>query len=151
MAAGVSKHQFREAMARLGAAVNVVTTAGPAGCCGYTATAVCSVSDSPATMLVCLNRASSMHGVFTENGVLCVNILSGDQRDLSVRFAGQDGTPMASRFADDRWTTMRTGAPAHRDALCVIDCRISAVHETGTHSVFFCDVLDIRINFVNDG
>ena len=35
---------FREAMSRLGAAVHVITTAGPAGKAGTTATAVCSVT-----------------------------------------------------------------------------------------------------------
>ena len=35
---------FREAMSRLGAAVHVITTAGPGGKAGATATAVCSVS-----------------------------------------------------------------------------------------------------------
>ena len=34
-------------MARLGAAVNVVTTDGPAGRYGFTASAVCSVTDDP--------------------------------------------------------------------------------------------------------
>lgn len=38
---------FRDAMVCLGAAVSVVTTDGPAGRLGMTATAVCSVSDSP--------------------------------------------------------------------------------------------------------
>src|SRR3981189_248751 len=47
---------FREAMSRLGAAVHVITTAGPAGKAGTTATAVCSVTDAPPTLLVCLNR-----------------------------------------------------------------------------------------------
>ena len=54
--ATVDAAQFREAMSRLGAAVHVVTTAGPAGRAGVTATAVVSVSDQPATLLVCLNR-----------------------------------------------------------------------------------------------
>ena len=48
----VDQAQFREAMSRLGAAVHVVTTAGPAGIAGFTATAVVSVSDQPATLLV---------------------------------------------------------------------------------------------------
>ena len=38
--------RFRDAMASLSAAVNVITTAGDAGRCGITATAVCSVTDS---------------------------------------------------------------------------------------------------------
>src|SRR3977135_409266 len=45
--ATVDPHLFREAMSRLGAAVHVVTTAGPAGKTGFTATAVCSGSDAP--------------------------------------------------------------------------------------------------------
>ncbi|EPA9912692.1 pyrimidine utilization flavin reductase protein F, partial [Cronobacter sakazakii] len=36
---------FRDAMSRLGAAVNIVTTDGPAGMAGFTASAVCSVTD----------------------------------------------------------------------------------------------------------
>src|SRR6516164_3844539 len=49
---------FREGMSRLGAAVHVITTAGPGGQAGATATAVCSVSDAPPMLLVCLNRRS---------------------------------------------------------------------------------------------
>ena len=45
-------------MARLGAAVNIITTDGPGGKRGFTASAVCSVTDSPPTLLVCLNRSS---------------------------------------------------------------------------------------------
>jgi len=52
---------FREAMSRLGAAVHVITTAGPGGKAGATATAVCSVSDAPPTLLMCLNRRSQTH------------------------------------------------------------------------------------------
>ena len=61
---------FREAMCRLGAAVHVVTTAGPGGKTGATATAVCSVSDAPPTLLMCLNRRSqcSEFGCQTETG-----------------------------------------------------------------------------------
>lgn len=38
---------FRNAMALLGGAVSVITTDGPAGRFGFTASAVCSVTDSP--------------------------------------------------------------------------------------------------------
>ena len=46
---GVEKQDFRNAMARLGAAVNIITTDGPAGRAGFTASAVCSVTDTPQT------------------------------------------------------------------------------------------------------
>ena len=50
------KASFRDAMAHVGAAVNIITTDGPAGRAGFTASAVCSVTDTPPTLLVCLNR-----------------------------------------------------------------------------------------------
>ncbi|KOR07023.1 flavin reductase, partial [Burkholderia cenocepacia] len=64
---------FRQAMAHLGAAVNVITTAGPHGRCGITASAVCSVTDAPPTLLVCLNRSSAMHATFERNRQVCIN------------------------------------------------------------------------------
>ena len=66
---------FREAMSRLGVAVHVVTSAGPAGKAGFTATAVCPVSDQPAMLLVCLNRRNNSAPLFSQNGVFCVNTL----------------------------------------------------------------------------
>ena len=66
---------FREAMSRLGAAVHVITTAGPGGKAGATATAVCSVSDAPPTLLMCLNRRSQTNPAVVENGVFCINTL----------------------------------------------------------------------------
>ena len=57
--ATVDQAQFRDAMSRLGAAVHVVTMDGKAGKTGFMATAVCSVSDAPPTILVCINRKST--------------------------------------------------------------------------------------------
>lgn len=54
------KQSFRDAMAHVGAAVNIITTDGPAGRAGFTASAVCSVTDAPPTLLVCLNRSASV-------------------------------------------------------------------------------------------
>ena len=62
-------------MSRLGAAVHVVTTAGLAGKTGFTATAVSSVTDQPAMLLVCVNRRSASAPVLMQNGVFCVNTL----------------------------------------------------------------------------
>lgn len=56
----IDSNQFRAAMSRLGAAVNIITTDGVAGRHGMTASAVCSVSGEPATLLGCINRASRL-------------------------------------------------------------------------------------------
>ncbi len=142
----VDKIQFRDAMAHIAAAVNVVTTDGAEGRCGYTCTAVCSVTDDPAIILVCLNRSSAMNEVFKQNGVFCINVLNNDQRHLSQQFAGTAGVAMQDRFADADWRRMPTGSPGHRQALCLIDCEIIEVKEVGTHSILFGRVIKIDVN-----
>lgn len=62
---------FRNAMAMLGGAVSVITTDGVAGRFGFTASAVCSVTDSPPTLLVCMNRSSHSNEHFKHNGTVC--------------------------------------------------------------------------------
>lgn len=44
------QQSFRDAMSKLAAAVNIITTEGPAGRAGFTASAVCSVTDEPPTL-----------------------------------------------------------------------------------------------------
>ena len=140
----VSRDDYRDAMARLGAAVNVITTAGIAGRRGFTASAVCSVSDMPPTLLVCVNRSHDSHSALLANRVMCVNTLSDGQSDVSDVFAGVDQKEGEARFEAGTWDAMSTGAPVLRDAVVSFDCRIVQSTEIGTHSVLFGEVEAIR-------
>jgi flavin reductase len=143
----VSRQDFRDGMARLGAAVNVVTTAGAGGRYGLTASAVCSVTDDPPTLLVCLNRTSQMNALVKANGVLCVNVLGAEQQELSRIFAGLTGiTEGSERFAAaGAWSALVTGAPVLAQSVVTFDCRVAEVVEKGTHSVVFCEVAAMRL------
>lgn len=143
--ATVESALFRDAMSRLGAAVHVVTTAGPAGKAGFTATAVAPVSDQPATLLVCLNRRSQCTPILRENGVLCVNTLRAGGDPVADLFAGRTGVPMAERFADTDWTTLSTGAPALPSAVIAFDCRVIEVKAVATHNVIIAGVVAIKL------
>lgn len=147
---GVTRQSYREAMARFGAAVSVVTTDGPGGRRGFTASAVCSVTDHPPTLLVCVNRLNDTHAVLLANGVLCVNTLAAGQEELSRRFGGAE-PDQAVRFAAGTWFTLGTGAPVLQGAVVSFDCRIAQVTEIGTHSVIFGEVQAIRHGSVHDG
>lgn len=146
----VERDEFREAMSRLGAAVNIITTDGPAGLHGLTASAVCSVTDDPPTLLVCVNRASNVHAALSANGVLCVNVLASRHQSLSNLF-GQGGIPVDERFAGAEWRRLTTGAPALADAVVSLDCTIAQITEMGTHSVFFCRVRAIALGARPEG
>lgn len=135
---------FREALSRLGAAVNIVTTDGPAGRHGLTASAVCSVSDSPPTILVCVNQSAGAHAYLLQNRVLCVNMLAGRHEALSNHF-GKRGVDVDQRFSGAQWKPLATGAPALVGAVASLDCEISDIKNVGTHSVIFCTVKHIEL------
>jgi flavin reductase len=137
--AEVASQTYRDAMACLGAAVSIVTTDGRAGRAGFTASAVCSVTDNPPTLLVCMNRGSSAYASVRSNGVVCVNVLSGRHEQLSRLFGG--GIPVDERFAAAKWSTLETGAPVLADCAVAFDCRIIDVANVDTHDVLFCRVV----------
>jgi flavin reductase len=137
--------QFREAMSRIGAAVHIITTDGKAGKAGFTATAVASVSDSPPTVLVCLNRKSQITPVMRENGVFCVNTLAASEEELANIFAGRSGHYMADRFQFGDWLKLETGAPALANAIAAVDCRVLEMKSVATHDIYFGEVAAIRL------
>ncbi|AAM86094.1 4-hydroxyphenylacetate 3-monooxygenase, reductase component [Yersinia pestis] len=134
---------FRDAMACLSAAVNIVTTDGPAGRCGITATAVCSVTDTPPTLIICINRNSAMNPVFQQNGCLCINVLNHQQEPMARHFAGMTGSSMEERFSWDIWNVGLLGQPLLRDTLASLEGVIEQVQTIGTHLVYLVHITQI--------
>lgn len=143
MPAGVSKTEFRNAMARVCAPVNIITTNGPAGRGGFTATAMCSVTDEPPTLLVCMNGSSTQAGLFLENKRFCVNVLTAGHQDLANLFAG-GSADMGARYAAANWVGMTGGTEALADAIVSFDCLLDDVRQVGTHHVFIGRVESLR-------
>jgi flavin reductase len=133
----VEQKAFREAMSRLGAAVHVITTDGSSGKTGFTATAVCSVSDSPPTLLVCLNRAATSMPILRSNGVFCVNTLRAGDELIADTFAGRTKVARESRFDTGEWSTLSTGAPALMSAGVAFDCRVIEIKAVASHDIYF--------------
>lgn len=145
----VAKNEFRDAMSQLCAAVNIVTTAGPAGRGGFTATAVCSLSDEPPSLLVCMRRSSAQSDLFIQNGHFCVNVLTGAQTNLAGFFANGK-MDMDSRYAAAEWSVLKTGSPVLKHALVNFDCDLETIHESGTHNIIVGRVVAIDIGSEND-
>ena len=139
---------FREGMSRMGAAVNLITSDGDAGRHGLVASAVCSVTDDPPTLLVCVNRNAFVHNRFLLNSVLCVNVLAAHHQELCGVFARY--VEGVDRFSYGQWLTLKTGSPVLADANVAFDCRIGSVLEQGSHSVLFCKIEEVHLPKVVD-
>ncbi|MFT5618881.1 MAG: flavin reductase [Arenicella sp.] len=137
---------FRAGMARLAGAVNIVASDGEFGKGGITATAVCSVSDTPPCLLVCVNTGNGLNSFIKANQHFSVNLLGTSHQELANRFAGFDKVAMSERFEKGDWETLTTGSPILTNSLVSFDCRLTGFQEMGTHTVMFGDVLNVKIN-----
>ncbi|MBA5726123.1 flavin reductase [Bombella favorum] len=135
---------FRNAMSRLGSPVVLVTTDGPAGPHGLTVSAITSVTDTPPTVLVCLNRGNQSHQAFLKNGQLGISILGKGHDKLAFAFANSEMTS-ADRFSHGTWKNGPLGSPLLEDALATLDCTIDDTHSIGTHDVLICRVHTITV------
>lgn len=131
---------FREAMSRVAGAVHVVATDGPAGRAGLTATAVTSVSDSPPSLIVCLNATSRTAGILKANGVFSVNTLAAAHVALARHFS-RSGLSMDERFAQGAWQAGAGGAPLLAGALARFAVKVVDLRQVGSHHVVVGEVL----------
>ncbi|ASW02653.1 4-hydroxyphenylacetate 3-monooxygenase, reductase component [Paraburkholderia aromaticivorans] len=146
-----TRKRFRDAMACLPAAVNIITTNGPGGRCGITASAVCSVTDAPPTMLVCINQASYVHDVLHRNRSVCINVLAAECQELARDFAGMTACSMDERFERHAWTGGASSAPVLADAIVSLEGAIVDIKTVGSHSVMFAQIRHIALRQDGDG
>jgi flavin reductase (DIM6/NTAB) family NADH-FMN oxidoreductase RutF len=137
---GIASSEFRDAMALLTTGVSIVATDGTHGMAGLTCSAICSVTDSPTTVLACVHARSSANALIKRNGVLAISCLGAGQRAVAELFAGFGKVPMPERFRRCDWHTLQTGAPCLAEAPMVLDCRLVSAQEIGTHSVLMAIV-----------
>lgn len=135
---------FKLAMRRLAATVNIVTSERDGVPFGITATAVTSLSMDPKSILVCINRSSSISSIIEERRIFCVNILADHHADVSRTFGGM--AKGADRFSVGKWRRSEEGIPYLNDAQACLFCTLDRLVTFGTHNVFFGSVGDIRLS-----
>ncbi|GAB4348374.1 MAG: flavin reductase [Flammeovirgaceae bacterium] len=141
----ISPEAYRLGMRKLAGAVTIITSNGEAGKGGFTATAVCSVSDNPPTVLVCINRKNESNELIKKNKVFAVNVLNHQQQELSNRFAGYDkDITLEQRLEKGNWKTLKTNSPILENSLVSFDCILSDWQEVATHSIAFGEVVAIH-------
>lgn len=141
---GVDAAAFRAGMSRLGGACTIITASHEGERGGLTATAVCSVSAEPPRLLVCVNRNVRAHQLIADSGQLGVNVLDACHEGLAKRFAGMvQGVVGGDRFLEGNWLSSPKGVPLLSDALVSFECRVIEETQSGTHSIFLCEVIDV--------
>src|SRR4051794_36700909 len=82
-------------MRNIASSVAVITTSQDGRQHGMTATAICSVSAEPATILIVVNRATRSHPIISAAGTFAVNVLADHQHEIGGRFSAKLDDPFA--------------------------------------------------------
>ncbi|WP_432761366.1 flavin reductase [Rhizobium mayense] len=137
---------YRDAMSRYAGHVQLVTTALGKERRGVTITAACSVSDDPATILICLNNSNAKNEIFFNSGIFALNALCAHHQKLADAFSGKTNLTNEERFAMGKFDTLVTGAPVLTDALAAFDCRVIEVKRASTHNIIFGEVVAVHFS-----
>lgn len=135
---------FRRALGNFATGVTVVTATAPNGKqVGVTANSFNSVSLDPALVLWSIDKRSGSYEVFEQASHFAVNILAGDQLDLSNHFA----RPNDDKFANVDYSEGAGKAPVLPNTSACFECEKFTIYEGGDHWILIGKV----VNFTDSG
>jgi len=136
---------MKEGMRRLASGVAVLSSCGLGNVRhAMTVSSVTSVSDSPASLLVCVHEQTVMHELLANLGdPFVINILSAAQQDISNLCAG--GDQGEGRFTLGDWQQGFDQQPYLADSLAVFFCRSAQMQSYGTHKIIVGEIKHVFV------
>ena len=134
---------FRRAMGRFATGVTTLTTRTRDVDYAMTVSALTSVSLDPMLLLVCVEREGRFHDAVLDAGSWGISVLSAPHRPTADWLATR-GRPLHGQL--DRVPHhygARTGVALLNDALSTFECRTTAVHPAGDHSIVVGEVVSV--------
>lgn len=130
---------FRKTMGKFATGVTVITTKIDGEVHGMTANAFMSVSLNPKLVVISIDEKAKMLDRIKQSKKFAVNILSENQKDLSMIFAGQIKEDREVKF------TELSGLPVLEGAVAQVTCDVVNSHVEGDHTLFIGKVNNIQI------
>ncbi|MCK1353266.1 flavin reductase [Bradyrhizobium sp. CW7] len=134
---------FRSVMRKLASSVVVITARSERQKNGLTATAMCSLSTDPQSILICVNKDASATEIILHSRCFAVNVLAESQQEIATLFSTPKLAP-ERRFSGACWHELKSGAPVLADALASLDCEVATHFQYGTHYVIVGRVLAMQ-------
>jgi flavin reductase len=135
------RRRLRDLMARFATGVSVVAARHGPFLAGMTANAIASISIDPPLMMASIARKAETHGAIVGSHAFAISILADDQQELAECFARPTTAEKLKGFCDAEWHEAETGSPVVDGALAFFDCRLSARHDGGDHTIFVGEIV----------
>jgi 3-hydroxy-9,10-secoandrosta-1,3,5(10)-triene-9,17-dione monooxygenase reductase component len=111
--------------------ITVITTMHDDMPVGFACQSFAALSLEPPLVLFCPTKTSRTWPLIERAGTFCVNVLSHEQRDVSMVF-GRSGD---DKFAAVDWSPAPSGAPVLNGVITWIDCTVENVVDGGDHHI----------------
>ena len=134
-------------MRGIAATVSVISSRDNLDKQAMTATSVASLSLEPPSMLVCVNKESSIHKIMKQGSSFCINVLNRDQKKIAeiCSIKGKE----EQRFDLGNWEEIE-GVPFNKDSQSNIFCVCEKLINHNTHTLFIGKVVKIINNESKD-
>jgi flavin reductase (DIM6/NTAB) family NADH-FMN oxidoreductase RutF len=139
---GIDQASFRQATGQFASGIVVVTTSSGHA---MTVSAFASVSLDPPLVLFCAEKIARFHDAVLAAGSWAVSILAEDA-EKTARWLATRGRPLEGQLEGlAHHPGPVTGAPVLEDALAVLECVTTAVHDGGDHSIVVGRVTGVAV------
>lgn len=139
----VERADFRRVAGRFASGIVVISTSLGGTGHAMTVTAFTSVSLEPLLVLFCAEKIARFHDAVLAAGTWAVSVLNEDS-EKTARWLATRGRPLEGQLdAFRHHPGTLTAAPILDDALAAMECRTTAVHDGGDHSIVVGEVLGV--------
>ena len=140
---GVDPAEFRLAAGRFPTGILVVSTSLNGVPHSMTVSAFTSVSLDPLLVLFCAEKIARFHEAVLAAGSWAVSVLDEDSEKIS-RWLATRGRPLDGQLDGVAYHPGPvTGAPILDSALSALECRTTAVHDGGDHTIVVGEVIGV--------
>jgi flavin reductase (DIM6/NTAB) family NADH-FMN oxidoreductase RutF len=140
---GVDPAEFRLAAGRFPTGILVVSTSLNGVPHSMTVSAFTSVSLDPLLVLFCAEKIARFHEAVLAAGSWAVSVLDEDSEKIS-RWLATRGRPLDGQLDGVAYHPGPvTGAPILDSALSALECRTTAVHDGGDHTIVVGEVVGV--------
>lgn len=137
---------FRSGMRRLASGIAVISSQKNGVRYAMTVSSVTSLTDNPASLLICINENAAMYPVLDKGKTFAVNLLGNHQQAVSNLCAKKDCGE--SRFSEGQWLQHpQLGLPYLKDSEAVFFCKVdNDLIKYGSHRVVFGRITEINLS-----
>lgn len=140
--AAVAPAALKLVMRRMASTVSIITSSSGGVLNGMTATAVCSVSADPPSLLVVVNKANRSHALIESSRAFTVNVLTAGEQAMAAHFASAPSDPLAVVG----YSLGPNKCPILARCAAYLACVVEQQYAFGTHSIFIGKVIECGSN-----